>query len=66
MDAPRGIILSELSQRKTNTIWYRLHVESNMIQMNLPTKQKQTHKENRLVVAKGMAGQGRAGLGVWD
>ena len=35
------IILSEVSQTKTNIIWYHLYVESKkMIQMNLFTKQK--------------------------
>ena len=35
------IILSEVSQRKTNIIWCHLYVESKkMIQMNLFTKQK--------------------------
>ena len=29
-----------------------------MPQMNLPMKQKQTHRENRLVLAKGREGQG--------
>ena len=40
------IILSEVSQRKTNIMWYHSCVESNlkMIQMNLFIKQKQTHK----------------------
>ena len=41
------IILSEVSQRKTNTIWCHSYVESNflkMIQMNLFTKQKQIFK----------------------
>ena len=39
------IILSEVIQRKTNIIWYHLYVESKkMIQMNLITKQKQTHR----------------------
>ena len=33
--------------------------------MNLPVKQKQTHIENRLVVARG-GGRGRDGVGVWD
>ena len=38
------IILSEVSQRKKNIIWYHLNVESKkMIQMNLFTKQKQTY-----------------------
>ena len=35
------VILSELSQIKTNIMRYHLHVESkNMVQMNLFTKQK--------------------------
>ena len=35
------IILSEVSQRKTNIIWYSLQVESKqIIQMNLFTEQK--------------------------
>ena len=39
------IILREVSQTKTNIIWYHLYRESKkMIQMNLFTKQKQTHR----------------------
>ena len=35
------VILSEVRQRKTNTIWYRLYVESKKrLQMNLSTKEK--------------------------
>ena len=33
--------------------------------MNLSMKQKQTHKENRLMVAKGEAQEGKEGLGAW-
>ena len=32
-----------------------------MTQMNLSTKQKQTHRENRLVLADGEAGDGTGG-----
>ena len=39
------IILSELSQKKTNII-YHLYVESK-IQINLFTKQKQTHRHRK-------------------
>ena len=40
------IILSEVRQRKTNIIHYNLYVELKIIiiQMNLFTKQKQTHR----------------------
>ena len=42
------IILSEVSQTKTNIMWYHLFVESwKMIQMNLFTKQKQTHRHRK-------------------
>ena len=42
------VILSEIYQRKTNTIWYHLHVESfKMTQINLLTKQKQSHRYRR-------------------
>ena len=42
------VILSEVSQTKTNTIWYHLYVESKkMIQINLFTKQKQTHRPRK-------------------
>ena len=42
------IMLSEVRQRKTNTIWYHLNVKSKkMKQMNLLAKQKQTHRENK-------------------
>ena len=38
------VIWSKVSQTKTNTIWYHLYVElKKMIQMNLFTKQKQSH-----------------------
>ena len=39
------IILSEVSQRKTRSIRYHLYVELlQVVQMNLFTKQKQTHR----------------------
>ena len=40
------IILSEVSQTKTNTIWYHWYVEpkKKKIYMNLFTKQKPTHR----------------------
>ena len=37
-----------------------------MTQMNLSMKQKQTHIENRLVVAKREGRWERDGVGVWD
>ena len=41
------IILSEASQRKTNT-WYYIYVEyKKMIQMNLYKKQKYSHKHRK-------------------
>ena len=40
-----SILFKEVSQRKTNIILYHLYVKSKkMIQMNLFTKHKQTHR----------------------
>ena len=63
------IILSEVRQRKTNII-YHLHVEfRKMIQMNLFTKEKQTHRlQNQdfgYQRGKVVAG-GKNKLGRWD
>ena len=40
-----GIVLSEISQRKTNTVWHCLYVESKKYNklVNI-TKKKQTHR----------------------
>ena len=44
------IILSEVSQTKTNIIWYHLYVDSKKkIQMNLFIKQKQTHRHRKQI-----------------
>ena len=60
-----GIMLSEISQRKTNTVWSDLYVESKQ-QRNKNQKQKPeknlTDTENRLVIAEGRAG-GQMGKG---
>ena len=43
------VILSKTSQTKTNPIWYHLYVESKkMIQVNLFTKHKQTHRHRKM------------------
>ena len=59
------IILSEVSQRKTN-ISLICGIEK-MIQMNLFTKQKQTHRIRKQIYGyqRGKVG-GRDKLGVWD
>ena len=42
------IILSAVSQTKTNIIWYQLYVESKkMIHMNVFTEQKQTYRHRK-------------------
>ena len=50
-----SILLSEVSQIKTNIILYHLHVESKrIIQINLCTKREQTTDiESKLMIAKG-------------
>ena len=53
------VILNEVSQRKTNIIWYHLHADSKkMIQMNLFTKQKQIHRLGEWTYGSGGEGEG--------
>ena len=54
------IVLSEVGQRKTNTIWYHLYVKSKIWHKRtyLWNRNRIRHIENRLVVAKG-EGDGR-------
>ena len=50
------IILSEVSQRKTNIIWHHLYVESKKNDTNetyLKNRNRLTNIENELMVAKG-------------
>ena len=48
MNGPRGLSynVKEARQRKTNTMYYHVYVESKMYitQMNISMKQKQTHR----------------------
>ena len=55
------IILSEVSQRKTNTLWYHLRVESKIWHKwtYLWNRNRIRDIENRLVVAKGEGAGGR-------
>ena len=64
---PEIIILSEVSQTKTNIIWYHLCVESK-IWYKWPYSQNRnrpTDIKHKLRVTKGKGG-GRDKLGVWD
>ena len=62
-------ILSEVRQRKTNTIRYHLYVEYNKNDTNKLIYKieidTQTQKNN-LMVTKWERGRGRNELGVWD
>ena len=59
------IILNEVCQkRKTNTVWYHLHVESKIQHKWTYLWNRNRLTESKLVVAK-VGGQ-RGGLGVWD
>ena len=60
------LILSEVSQKKTNTIWYHLYPESNIWHKwtYLQKENKLMDLENRLVVAKGR-GEGVGRTGSW-
>ena len=47
-----GLMLSEISQRKTNTVWYHLYVESKKYNklVNITKRSRPTDIENKLVV----------------
>ena len=57
--------VKEVRQRKTNTVWYHLYMESKNIQTSEYYKKKDrlTDIENKLVVTRG-AREGRANIGV--
>ena len=61
------IILSEVKQRKTNIISLIRGIKK-MIQVNLFTKQKQTHRlrKQTYTYQRGKVGVGRDKLGAWD
>lgn len=48
-------VLSEINQRKTNTVSSLLHVESQKKNKNKQKQLKLTDTENRLMIAKGGA-----------
>ena len=47
-----NIMLSEISQRKTNTVWYHLYVESKKYYKWMYVKNRLTDMENKLVITK--------------
>ena len=59
-------MLSEISQKKTNAIWYHLYVESKKkVQISVYTKQKQTQRCRKQTSGEhGGEGEGRDKLGV--
>ena len=50
-----GITLSELSQKKVNTVWYHLYMESKKYNklVNITKRSRLTDIENKLVVTSG-------------
>ena len=60
------IMLSEISQRKKNTVWYDLYVESKQYNklVNITKSSWLTGTENKLVVTSGEGG-GLGGKNYW-
>ena len=58
------IILSEVSQTKTNIIWYHLYDMWNL--KKLQNRNRLTDIENKLMVTKGERCVRRDKLGIWD
>ena len=62
---PKNIMLSEVSQRKTNTV-YHLYVDSkNNANESTYKTETDSQTENKLMVTKGERGEWGK-LGVWD
>ena len=62
MNGPRGLSykVKEARQRKTNTIYYHVYVESKIYitQMNISMKQKRTHRHReQTCVCQGLEGE---------
>ena len=53
MNGLRGYVLSEASKRKTNTIWYHLHVESKIWHKWTYLQKSHRHREQTMVTKKG-------------
>ena len=58
MDGSESVMLSEISQRKTNNVWFYLHLESEKQnkRTNLKNRNRLIDTENKLVVARGDGG----------
>ena len=61
-------MLSEISQRKINILWYHLYVESKnkYKRIYIQNRNRFTNTENKLMVTEGEREGGRDKLGVWD
>ena len=53
-----GIMLSEINQRKINTVWSHLFVESTKIKQIKQNNNTLMHTENKQVVAREEEGEG--------
>ena len=54
-----GIMLNEISQRKTNTTWFQSYVEFKKTNKQRKKEQKTLlNTENKLVIARGEVGEG--------
>ena len=65
MYGPKDYTVSEVSQRKINTIHYHLYAESTkIIQMSLFKKQKQTHRHRKQAYGfqTGKGGENKLGV----
>ena len=65
-----GTKLSEISQRKTNTVWFHLSVESEKTNQlsKQASRNRPLYTENKLMVAGGEGGEGMdtMGEGEWE
>lgn len=59
---PENVTLGEISQRKPNTVWHHLYMESKKIKLSSKYNKKETdsHVENKLWFPKGRGKGGEA------
>ena len=61
-----GIMLNEISQRKTNTVWYHLYVKSKKIQQCTESNKKEADSQIQRTNCSGEWGRDNIGEVGWE
>ena len=66
MDNMEGIMQSKISQRKINTVWFHLYVETKKTNEQALQNKRVRDTDNKQVVARGGKGEGKKEVGEGD